>query len=228
MFETLYRTHRFFANQLLYPMLLSSGLAVSLYAGRVYLSHSWTYRFLIWNLFLAWIPYLCSLWAAHLHRNPPERWWAMIVPGAIWFIFFPNAPYLVTDFVHLAERPPTSFWYDLSMLATFAWTGCLLAIASLNNMHTLVKAHLGRIVGWLFALVALGLGGLGVYMGRFLRWNSWDLFFQPRSVLADMADRLLNPFDHVRTFGFAFVIAALLFACYWTFTSIQQREHIQE
>ena len=149
MLKTLYHTHRFFTNQLLYPMMLSSGLAVSLYAGRFYLSHSWTYRFLIWNLFLAWIPYLCSLWAAHLHRNAPGRWWAMIVPGAIWFIFFPNAPYLVTDFVHLAERPPTSFWYDLSMLATFAWTGCLLAIASLIVMPVLgiSKKRIARQMG---------------------------------------------------------------------------------
>jgi uncharacterized membrane protein len=226
MFETLYRTHRFFTNQLLYPMLLSSGLAFGLYAGRVYLSHSWTYRFLVWNLFLAWIPYLCSLWAAHLHRNAPGRWWALLAPGAIWFAFFPNAPYLVTDFVHLAERPPISLWYDLGMLATFAWTGCLLAIASLNNMQTLVQTYLGRIVGWVFALSMLGLSGLGVYMGRMLRWNSWDLFFRPSIVLANVADQLTN--NQLRTFGFAFIFAALLFACYWTFTSIQHREHIQE
>ena len=228
MLKNFHNIHRFFSNQLLYPMLLSSGLAFGLFAGRVYLSHSWAYRFMIWNLFLAWIPYACSVWAANSHRNAPGRWWALLLPGAIWFIFFPNAPYIVTDFVHLAERPPVSFWYDLSMFATFAWTGCLLAIASLNNMQTLVQAHLGRIVGWLFALGTLGLAGLGVYIGRFLGWNSWDLFFQPHSVLADVVDRVLNPFDHVRTFGFAFVFAMLLFACYWTFTSIQQREPIQE
>ena len=96
-----------------------------------------------WNLFLAWMPYACGLWAAHLHRQGPGRWWMLLIPATLWAIFFPNAPYIVTDFVHLRERPPISLWYDLGMLATFAWTGCLLAIVSLNTMQALVQNYLG-------------------------------------------------------------------------------------
>jgi uncharacterized membrane protein len=220
----IYHTHRFFANQLLYPLLLSSAVAGALFAGRVYLSHSRSYIFLNWNLFLAWIPYGCGLWAAYLQHEQPGRWWLLLLPAAIWAIFFPNAPYLITDFVHLKERAPISFWYDLGMLATFAWTGCLLAIVSLNTMQSLVQNYLGRIAGWAFAGAMLGAGGLGVYIGRILRWNSWDLVFQPRIVLLDVAEQMLN--NQLRTFGFAFIFSALLFACYWTFTSLQKREQV--
>jgi len=220
--KRLYHTHRFFSHQLLYPLLLSSIVACGLFAGRVYLSHSRSYAFLIWNLFLAWIPYACGLWAAYFHRGQPGRWWMLITPAIVWAIFFPNAPYIITDFVHLKERALISFWYDLGMLATFAWTGCLLAIVSLNTMQRLVQNYLGRITGWLFAIAMLGLSGLGVYMGRILRWNSWDLFFQPWSVLLDVAEQMLN--NQLRTFGFTFIFSALLFACYWTFTALQRRE----
>ena len=143
LFRRLYHTHRFFSRQLLYPLLLSSAVAGGLFVGRVYLSHEKTYVFLTWNLFLAWMPYASGLWAAHLHRQGPGRWWMLLIPATLWAIFFPNAPYLVTDFVHLRERPPISLWYDLGMLATFAWTGCLLAIVSLNTMQALVQNYLG-------------------------------------------------------------------------------------
>jgi uncharacterized membrane protein len=225
-FHRIRQFHRFLAGQALYPMLLSSGLAVGLFAGRVYLGHTLTYIFLVWNLFLAWMPYLSSLWAAHHHRRHPRRWWSLLIPGALWLIFFPNAPYILTDFLHLRARAPIPIWYDIGMLATFAWTGLFLAVFSLRTMQTLVKSFAGSLVSWLFALTSLGLAGLGIYMGRFLRWNSWDLLFQPRSVLTDLAIRLTNPWDHPGTFGVTLLFAAFLSICYLTFTAIPVREHL--
>jgi uncharacterized membrane protein len=200
----------------LYSVALSSLLAVTLFVCRAYRSRNVTYVFLVWNLFLAWIPYLGSLWADQLHRSQPRRWWRLLVPGALWLVFFPNAPYIITDFFHLQERASIPLWYDTGMLAVFAWTGLFLAVFSLRIMQRLVKRHLGSILGWLFVAVTLGLSGLGIYLGRFLRWNSWDLLLHPRSVLGDVATRLIRPWDHPQAFGVTCLFAALLLVCYLT------------
>lgn len=201
------------------PVVLSSSLAVALFAGRVYRSHSATYVFLLWNLFLAWIPYLSSLWAGHLHWRYPRLWWVLVIPGLLWLAFFPNAPYIITDFWHLQERAPIPLWYDLGMLSVFALTGLFLAVFSLRTMQGLVKEYLGAIASWLFVVVVLGLGGLGVYLGRFLRWNSWDLLLNPGGVLADIAIRVADPPSHPRTFCVTLLFAAILFVSYLAFTS---------
>lgn len=223
-FYRLRELHTFLARQALYPILLSTWLALGLFAGRVYLSHTLTYVFLVWNLILAWIPYLSSLWASYVHRRYPRRWLYLLAPSALWLIFLPNAPYIVTDFLHLHARAPVPLWYDIGMLSAFAWTGLFLAVFSLRAMQTLVRAYLGAIASWLFVVGSLGVAGLGIYLGRFLRWNSWDLVLHPRSVLADVAVRLTNPWSHPGAFGVTFLFAAFLFVCYLTFTAVPSRE----
>src|SRR5262245_57549617 len=88
--------HRFLAQRSLYAVILASVIACVLMIGRVYLFESWRYSFLVWNLFLAWVPYLCCLWAAIAHIRAPGAWWRLLLPGVIWLVFFPNAPYIVT------------------------------------------------------------------------------------------------------------------------------------
>jgi uncharacterized membrane protein len=215
--------HRFFVDQAFYPILLSSLLAVGFFAGRVIYTGNWiTYRNLVWNLFLAWIPYMFSMLSYGLHLVSPRQWWLLILPGSIWLAFFPNAPYILTDFLHLVYRPPVPLWYDIGLLAIFAWSGLFIAVVSLRTMHGIVRARLGWLVGWLFALVALCLGGLGLYLGRFSRWNSWDLISQPQDILVDISTQLTNPLDNLRFFGFTIMFTAILLVCYLTFTSIQR------
>lgn len=217
------KTHRFLMDQMLYPLLLSSLLAVGFWAVRVILSSSWlVYRNLIWNLFLAWIPYLFSFSAAGLNRLFPRQWWLLILPGAVWLAFFPNAPYLLTDFLHLEYRPGIPLWYDILLLATFAWSGLFLAVSSLQTMHRLVSQFLGWLGGWAFALLALGLSGLGLYLGRFSRWNSWDLLTQPKEILKDLLVRFANPLSNLTFFGFTMMFTAFLLVCYLTFVSVRR------
>jgi uncharacterized membrane protein len=218
--------HRFMERHAFYSTALSSGLACGILAGRVYLSHSPAYAFLIWNLYLAWLPYLFSLWAGVVYRRFHRQWWTLIIPISLWLVFFPNAPYLVTDLWHLRERPPVPMWYDIGLLATFAWTGCFLGIVSLRTIQQLVRACAGRLAGWLFAIAALGLSGVGIYLGRFLRWNSWDLFTNPISVLADVASWLVHPRYHMQMFGFTLLFTAFMAVCYLTFMSVQQPENL--
>ncbi len=216
-----YELHRFLADHYFYPLLLSTALAVGLFAGRVYLYHTRTFGFLVWNLCLAWLPYAWSLWALSIHRRFSRRWWSLLLPAALWLLFFPNAPYIVTDFLHLYQRPPVPMWYDIGMIASFAWAGCFLAVASLNVMHTIIKDYMNPALSWLIVMAIIGLSGLGIYVGRFLRWNSWDLLLYPQLVLRDIAHRVIHPFSHLQAYGVSMTFAAFLFVCYWTFVSMQ-------
>ena len=212
--------HIFFLKHSFYPIVLSSALAMVLFLGRVLRSDSLVYRNLVWNLALAWVPYLASLWAASFYRLMPRLPWLIIFPGALWLAFFPNAPYIVTDFLHLQPRPGIPIWYDILLLATFAWTGLFLAISSLRTMHTLIKQQMGWLIGWLFAGTALLLGGLGIYLGRFSRFNSWDLVLNPTDVLYDVAIRFVHPFRNLSFFGFTLLFSAFLLVVYLTVISI--------
>lgn len=195
--------HRFF------PLLASSALAMTLLAGRVALSGRLTLAFLAWNLTLAWIPWICSAAA-----QAAERRATTLVASAAWIVFLPNAPYLVTDFLHLSARPPIPLWYDIALLSSFAWTGCLLAVISLRAMHTLVEKRLGTPAGWAFVAACAGLTGFGIYIGRFLRWNSWDLALRPAAVLEDLCFKLASPAWRPQTAGVTLTFAAIFFVMY--------------
>jgi uncharacterized membrane protein len=206
--------HQFCIAMGIYPMIFSSLLCIGLLAGRFYYSRKWTFYFLLWNLTLAWIPYISSILAFTLYQDNPRRWFRILLVALVSIIFFPNAPYIVTDFLHLSSRPPVPMWYDTGMLAAFSWAGVLLGVYSLRLLHTIIEDWLGMWVGWFFVLCVVNLSGLGIYMGRFLRWNSWDLVTNPRELLWDIASRIRHPFDNLQTYGVAFLFSALLLTCY--------------
>ena len=116
----------------------------------------------------------------------------------LWLLFFPNAPYLLSDFIHLSERPSAPLWYDALMLSAFAWTALLLGFASLYLVQMLVRRFLGSVWSWLVVGVALALASFGVYLGRFMRFNSWDALLRPRRVADVIGTQLENPFHSIR------------------------------
>ncbi|MBN1488226.1 MAG: DUF1361 domain-containing protein [Anaerolineae bacterium] len=217
--KVLYQEHLFLAGQGVYPAVLCTALCLGLFAARAYMTHTWTFYFLLWNLFLAWVPYLGSLWAMRLHKKHPKWWWALLIPGMLCIAFFPNAPYIITDFLHLAHRPPIPLWYDIGLITSFAWTGIVLAIYALRIMQEIVKNLTNPVISWAFALMIVALSGLGIYLGRFLRWNSWDLVVQPKAVLYDIAIRLRHPLGNLQTVGVTLLFSTLLFTCYLALTA---------
>jgi uncharacterized membrane protein len=227
--KTFRAIHRLLVDHLFYPITLSSLLAICIYAGRVIFSWNWViYRNLVWNLILAWLPYLFSLLTVWLYQAKPGNWWRLLIPSGLWLIFFPNAPYIITDFFHLVARPPVPLWYDIVLLVAFTWTGRVLGLTSLRAIHLIVDNYLGRFLGWCFATFSLALGGLGIYLGRFARWNSWDLLQQPKQILKDIIMPLINPLSNMRFFGFILIFTALLVVCYITFISTQRIEPSKE
>lgn len=218
MFDGPRRSHRFLAGRSFYPLLLASALACALVTLRIARLGSLGYVGFVWNLFLAWVPYVASLAAALLWRGWPGRPWLLVLPGLAWLAFLPNAPYLVTDFIHIRQRQglPWLYWYDIVMMAIFAWTGCVLGAVSLGIMQRIVAGYLGRAVGWLFALGAAGLCGVGIYLGRFGRWNSWDLLLNPRALAADLLAPLRDPTAYLRPLALCALFAAFFLISYLT------------
>jgi uncharacterized membrane protein len=153
------------------------------------------FRYLIWNLFLAWIPFALAVFVYDRWRRR-RTGMLLLTLGGLWLLFFPNAPYIATDFVHLQRDPLAPYWYDAVTIAAFAWMGLLLGFASLYLMQTVVRQWRGAAAGWTFAVLAIGLGSLGIYLGRFLRLNSWDALEHP-SVLPRIAHTVArDPFAY--------------------------------
>jgi uncharacterized membrane protein len=136
------------------------------------------FRYLVWNLFLAWIPFALAVFVYDRWRRR-RGGMLLVVLGGLWLLFFPNAPYIATDVVHLQHDALSPYWYDAVTIAAFAWMGVLLGFASLYLMQTVVRQWRGVVAGWIFAFVAIALGSLGIYLGRFLRLNSWDALEHP-------------------------------------------------
>ena len=155
---------------------------------------------LLWNLFLAVIP---AIAAALFLRN--RRAGGTLAIGALWIVvwilFLPNAPYIVTDFVHLDADPRLPEWYDIAMLISCAATGLLLGYSSVADVQTAVTRSHGRRTGWAVAALALLLSGFGIYLGRFVRWNSWDAVTHPGQVVRYLAPRAADPLSHRRGVG---------------------------
>ncbi|WP_198172488.1 DUF1361 domain-containing protein [Hymenobacter ginkgonis] len=210
------------------PLLLALGLSLTLsfalIAVRIVLTREPTFIFLLWNLFLAAIPFGLSA-ALHLAARPPGV--RLLLPvGVVWLLFFPNAPYLVTDLFHLVPRPGVPYWYDLALIMSCAWNGLMLAYASLLDMHTLVRQRLGFWLGWVFATVALGLSAFGVYLGRFLRFNSWDIISNPFTLFYDILQRFLHPLHNRQAWGVTVVFWAFLLIGYATVRLLGQRKEL--
>jgi len=165
--------------------LLAGATIVSVAVWRVRSEYSGTvdYAFLIWNLFLAWVPFIIAYFTYTLTLK--RRWVSLVIPIAafFWMIFFPNAPYILTDFQHLATHwTKLPVWYDVMMLIWFAFRGLLLGMVSLFLMQEIIRREFGRWVGWGFVALVAGLSSTGIYMGRFLRWNSWDILLNPSDI----------------------------------------------
>jgi uncharacterized membrane protein len=177
----------------MFAFVLASGLCVSLVALRALEAGSDGYNFLVWNLFLAWIPFLIAIAFYDGYRRGRSR---TLLAGmaALWLLFLPNAPYMVTDLIHLGNVPGAPLWYDGAMLAAFAGTGLLLGLCSVFLVHMAALRALGPVLGWLALAPVLALCSAGVLVGRFERLNSWDVLVRPSRLVDLLAAHLADPF----------------------------------
>lgn len=193
------KLHPYIRNVLHNPLLLIliwSLLAIGTVWIRVLFSGTDYYVFMVWNLILALVPLLIS--SVLVMRRYKKRTLPFTVAGAIlvWLVFYPNALYMITDFVHLKERNGIPLWYDIILLMSFTCAGLYIGFVSLSHMHIIIRRMSSAAAGWVFTYITLFLSGFGVYFGRFMRWNSWDLFFHPAKILRMSSAWLLNPLDY--------------------------------
>jgi uncharacterized membrane protein len=196
---------------LLMLMVMASAICVLLVAARMQYADSIRYTNLVWNLFLAWIPFVLSYAAYFLSWKRPLLYIVIPITAFLWLLFFPNAPYILTDLQHLAiESTRAPLWYDVIMLVWFSWTGLLLGLVSLYFMHEILQRTFGRGIGWAFVLVVSVLSSFGVYLGRFVRLNSWDLLQDPGEIAVSILGLVIDP-------SMRLVAFTLLFAVFYLF-----------
>ena len=197
-------------------LLAASALPVFLLMARVFYTGRITYIFLIWNLFLAWLPLLFAYLSVRLgFKRRLAGLWALA-----WLLFFPNAPYIITDIMHLPNVGGVPILYDVVMLFAFAMVGIVLGFVSLRWMQWGVAQRWGVWASRFFALTVLGLAGFGIYLGRYLRWNSWDVFTNPIALLRDIAPVFIAPTVYWRVWAMSMLFALLLTFLYWLFATL--------
>ncbi len=179
----------------------ASVVCISLVAARIAYSGSNRYISLVWNLFLAWIPFVLA-YLAYIFSWRRSLMYIVIPTFAfLWLIFFPNAPYILTDLQHLSQGSNSvPLWYDVILLIWFSWTGMLLGIVSLNLMQAIIKRQINRPAGWVFVILVAGLSSVGLYVGRFIRLNSWDVLQNPGAIASNLSEWLADP--SLRSLGF--------------------------
>lgn len=208
--------------RLLALLAASMAFSVSMNIVRIWHSHTLTYAFLVWNLFLAAIPYGISTLLVEFEslRKRQFVFWSLM---ALWLLFLPNAPYIFTDLFHLKPKNNVPLWFDLLLLLSFAWNGIMLCYLSLFDVQELVVARIGKRLTWFSVVVILFLCAFGVYVGRFMRWNSWDLFVNPFQLFADIADCILHPFANLQAWGLTLGYGTFLILGYLTLRGFTQQ-----
>ncbi len=161
-------------------------------------------NFIVWNLFLAAIPVGAAWLARQFPLKAPVLWLCALV----WFGFFPNAPYIVTDLMHIRTSPPANLWLDIFVIGSAALTGAAAGLISLRWMEeALLIRGSRRMAVHAFVILATVASGFGVFLGRFQRWNTWDIITRPGELLVDAWEALGEP--HVLVFSSLFSVGLL-------------------
>jgi len=197
-----------------------SAIAVALVSLRVVSSGELQRAYLIWNLFLAWLPLFFCLASVRVSQAVGQRHWKFWALAASWLLFLPNAPYIFTDLIHLGPRTRGHFWVDLVLILLCAWTAALLGFVSLYVMQRMVSRRFGLLGGWAFVVLISGLTGVGMCMGRFMRWNSWDLLLNPFGVAMGLCKRAIPSADNHHLAVYAALFALLFFAAHVTLSGL--------
>ncbi|WP_303316234.1 DUF1361 domain-containing protein [Flavivirga abyssicola] len=193
---------------------ISIMLSIVLLMVRIKLTHSFFYLFLVWNLFLAVIPFSITTYLVTVSKRKKV---GFAIWFSIWLTFLPNAPYIITDLLHLKISSNHLLWLDVLVVSSFALNGLLLFSLSLVDMETLLNRYLKKKKINFLMILILFLSGFGVYLGRFLRYNSWEILQHPLDLFSDIFNILLSPNQHLEAWLFTFLFGLFLSIGFWMF-----------
>ena len=206
-------------STLLAGLLLGSAGIVGGIGLRVLVTQNLELTNLVWNLFLAWVPFVVALILYDAARRG-ARGPSLAALGAVWLVFLPNAPYLVTDVRVLDELVGTVTVSVILLAVAAATLGLLLGFVSMYLVQVVVAARVGQAAAWAVVGGALGLSGLGVYLGRYERWNSWEVATEPTKIIGGLASGLLDPLAHPRPLALSLFFAVASCAGYVIFYTL--------
>jgi uncharacterized membrane protein len=196
-----------------------SALVVVMVAVRISATGSLNYFNLVWNLVLAWIPLgLALILYDGARRGVAGRWLLSI--GALWLLFLPNAPYLTTDLKYVRELGGAPVWYDAVMTGAAAFTGLALGFLSLFLVHAVAQRRFGAMWAWVSVWAILLVSSVGVFLGRFQRFNSWDVFTDPGAIVSDLAKGASDPLNYPKVIAVTIVFSAFLLGGYAVFYAL--------
>jgi uncharacterized membrane protein len=198
-------------------LILSIAFTILLVVIRIVYTNNLSYIFYGWNLFLAIIPWLCS---SRLQKHKRIDLTSILLL-ALWLLFLPNAPYVITDIFHYELREPIPMWYDLLIVTTGAWNGLLLGIVSLMQVEKILTNFLGKIWVQGFVFTSLMLCGYGVYIGRYSCYNSWDIITKPQHILLDSLHQIRHPFQNYHVWAFTALFGIMLTIIYFTLQQLK-------
>jgi uncharacterized membrane protein len=200
---------------------LSMLFSVGMVLVRVLYTGDHDYRFLIWNLFLAYIPYFISNQLSYKISWIQNRV-KLCAVCVVWLLFIPNSFYILTDLFHLGWHPGVPLWYDLAMIISFAWNGLLLGVLSVRQMEKILQIYLPGKTEWLFLYPVMVLNALGVYIGRYFRFNSWDVITDPFSLIADILQLIIHPVAHKEVWAMVACFSVFMTLIYITLKKISK------
>jgi len=175
-----------------------------------------------WNLFLAFLPWFFST-ILTIYPKLQKNMLGLIALVFSWLLFFPNALYILTDLFHLQYKTSMPIWFDLLLILSFAWVGLMFGFMSLWDIEKIIGQRISTNFMPIVSLSLLFLGSFGIYVGRYLRWNSWDIIREPFNLFYDISDKILNPFHHPGTWGMTLFMFIFLSMIYWSFRFIKKR-----
>ena len=192
-------------------LLLFSAFSVILLGIRIYFAPDYTFLFLAKNLALAWVPFLISQ-VFRLQLNSKVKFFGVVF---CWLLFFPNTIYMLTDLFQLWQRHYISLWYDLILILSFGFTALFLGLGSLKSFEkeVLIRNNIKYVNIYTFLVIYLG--SIGVYLGRFVRLNSSDIFLNPRHLIDNVIAVFAKPFAEVDFYWTTLVFAVFIYFLYY-------------
>lgn len=206
---------------------------IALVFARVTYTDSFRHSGLIWNLFLAWIPFILAYFAHAISWRKITLYIVIPIIAFLWLIFFPNAPYMLTDLQDLARAGGVGapLWYDVIIVVWCSWTGTLLGIISLYLMQDIIFRTISRWVGWAFVFIISAASSFGMYIGRFVRLNSWDILQNPSETAMDILGLVIDPSMRLAAFTILYTVFFLfIFLLLYSFSHmlVEQTTRLQE
>lgn len=193
---------------------ISMSFSIVLLMIRMKLTHSYFYLFLVWNLFLAVIPFAITTYLVSL---PKLNKYIMFLWFGAWLLFLPNAPYIITDLLHLRISDTNLLWLDVLVINAFALNGLILFYYSLLEMKMILSQYLDNKKTGLIIFTIPFLSSFGVYLGRFLRYNSWEILSNPKYLFVDILNIAIQPFENKEAWLFTILFGTFLSIGFWMF-----------